>query len=216
VPTERTTVRRLADRGRYDRATADPILDEALVCHVGVEAEDGVVVLPMLFVRVGDELVLHGAPANALLRAISSGRPACCSVTLVDGLVLARSAFHHSVNYRSVVVFGAVRAVEDAAEKDAFLQALVEKVMPGRSAQARPPTPSELRATRLAAMAIDDFSVKLRTGGPREEDDDLGLPVWAGVLPCTVVNGEPLPEPDLPAGAVAPVLVDGRWRAGGA
>jgi nitroimidazol reductase NimA-like FMN-containing flavoprotein (pyridoxamine 5'-phosphate oxidase superfamily) len=212
VATDRTTVRRLPTRGHYDRATADPILDEALVCHVGVEADHGVVVLPTLFVRVADELVLHGAPANALLRGIASGRAGCCTVTLVDGLVMARSAFHHSVNYRSVVVFGPVREVDDPGEKLAFLLALVEKVMTGRTAEARPPSPSELRATRIVAMAIDDLSVKIRTGGPVDEEEDLGLPVWAGVLPFTVVQGDPVPDPALPDGAVPPVLVEGRWR----
>lgn len=216
MPTERTTVRRLAKRGHYDRATADPILDEALVCHVGVESELGVVVLPTLFVRVGDEIVLHGAPANAMLRGIAAGRPGCCTVTLVDGLVMARSAFHHSVNYRSVVVFGTVREVDDPDEKLDLLLTLVEKVMPGRSAEARPPTPSELRATQIVAMAIEDLSVKVRTGGPIDEEEDLELPVWAGVLPFSVVNGEPLPEPSLPEGARIPVLHQGRWHSASA
>lgn len=216
MPTERTTVRRLADRGRYDRGTADAILDEALVCHLGVQSDQGLVVLPTLFVRTGDEIVLHGAPANAMLRALASGADACCTVTIVDGLVMARSAFHHSINYRSVVVFGPVRQIDDPQEKLASLLALVEKVMPGRSHEARPPSPSELRATRLVAMGLAELSVKVRSGGPVDEVEDLGLPVWAGVLPQGIAHGAPQPEAGLPPGAVAPVLVDGRWRSSAA
>ena len=212
MPTPRTTVRRLADRGRYDRASADPVLDQGLVCHVGVDTGDGVVVLPTLFVRIADELFLHGAPANALLKALQAGRSGCCTVTLLDGLVMARSAFHHSVNYRAVVVYGPVRAVDDPREKAAVLDALVEKVMAGRSQEARPPTEGELRKTQVVAMGIEDFSVKVRTGGPIDEPEDLGLPVWAGVLPLTVVAGEPRPEPGLPDGAAPPVVAEGRWR----
>jgi uncharacterized protein len=211
LPTPRTTVRRLAERGRYDRKTADAILDEALVCHLAVEGDRGLVVLPTLFVRVGDELVMHGAPANALLKASVSGPDACCTVTLLDGLVMARSAFHHSVNYRSVVIFGRLRVVEEAGEKREALLALVEKVMRGRSKEARPPSDSELRATLAVAMPLDEFSVKVRAGSPVDDDEDLGLPVWAGVIPLSTVAGDPVPEVDLVEGAMAPVLRDGRW-----
>jgi nitroimidazol reductase NimA-like FMN-containing flavoprotein (pyridoxamine 5'-phosphate oxidase superfamily) len=213
VPTRRATVRRLPNRGAYDRETADAILDEALVCHLGVEADHGLVVLPTLFVRIGDELVLHGAPANAMLRALESGSTACCTVTLIDGLVMARSAFHHSVNYRSVVAFGAVRAVDDPDEKRASLMVLVEKVMRGRSEEARVPTDSELRATRVVSMALEEFSVKIRSGGPIDDAEDLDLPVWAGVLPLSTTYGEPIPEPGLPAGSDAPLFVGGKWVA---
>jgi nitroimidazol reductase NimA-like FMN-containing flavoprotein (pyridoxamine 5'-phosphate oxidase superfamily) len=215
VPTRRTTVRRLPNRGHYDRPTADAILDEALVCHLGVEGDLGLVVLPTLFVRIGDEIVLHGAPANATLRALESGSTACCTVTLVDGLVMARSAFHHSVNYRSVVAVGPVRAVDDPEEKRASLLALVEKVMRGRSQEARPPTDGELRATRVVSMALAEFSVKIRTGGPVDDAEDLDLPVWAGVIPISTTYGEPLAEPDLPAASVAPLFVAGEWVAAG-
>jgi uncharacterized protein len=215
VPTSRTTVRRLPNRGAYDRGTADAILDEALVCHLGVEADHGLVVLPTLFVRIGDEIVLHGAPANATLRALESGSTACCTVTLVDGLVMARSAFHHSVNYRSVVAFGPVRSVDDLDEKRASLLALVEKVMQGRSEEARIPTDFELRATRVVAMALAEFSVKSRTGGPIDDAADLDLPVWAGVLPFSTTYGEPIPEPGLPAGSEAPLFIGGKWVAAG-
>jgi nitroimidazol reductase NimA-like FMN-containing flavoprotein (pyridoxamine 5'-phosphate oxidase superfamily) len=209
--TDRTTVRRLAARGSNDRAVADAILDEALVCHLGVEGDHGLVVLPTLFVRVGDEIVLHGAPANAVLRALRSGSTACCTVTLVDGLVMARSAFHHSVNYRSVVVFGPVREVEEPEEKRAALLALVDKIMRGRSLEARPPTVAELRATLVVAMRLDELSAKVRTGGPVDDEADLGLPVWAGVIPLSVTAGEPVPEAGLAAGAGHPVLEAGRW-----
>jgi uncharacterized protein len=212
----RTKVRRRADRGRYDRATADPILDEALLCHVGVEADHGLVVLPTLFVRVGDEIVLHGAAGNAMLRALRGGGAGCCTVTILDGLVMARSAFHHSVNYRSVVVYGPLRAVEEPAEKRAVLGALVEKIMPGRSHEARPPTDEELRQTLVVAMRIEDFSVKVRTGGAIDEKEDLELPVWAGVLPMALVPGAPEPDPALAAGALPPALAAGRWRSGAA
>ena len=214
--TARTTVRRLAARGSNERAVADAILDEALVCHLGVEGDHGLVVLPTLFVRVGDEIVLHGAPANAMLKALRSGSTACCTVTLVDGLVMARSAFHHSVNYRSVVVFGPVREVDQPGEKRAAMLALVEKVMRGRSVEARPPTDSELRATLVVAMRLDELSAKVRTGGPIDDEEDLDLPVWAGVIPLSLVAGSPVPEPDVGAGASAPVAdTGGRWQSGG-
>jgi hypothetical protein len=137
-------------------------------------------------------------------------------VTLIDGLVMARSAFHHSVNYRAVVVYGGVRAVEEPAEKATVMDALVEKVMRGRSQEARPPSDGELRKTQVVAMGIDDFSVKVRTGGPVDEPEDLALPVWAGVLPLSVVAGEPRPEPGLPEGAAPPVVAGGKWRSAAA
>ncbi len=211
MATARTTVRRLAARGSNDRAVAEAILDAALVCHLGVESDHGLVVLPTLFARVGDEIVLHGAPANAMLRALRSGSTACCTVTIVDGLVMARSAFHHSVNYRSVVVFGSVREVDEPAEKRAVMLALVEKIMRGRSVEARPPNDSELRATLVVAMRLDELSAKVRTGGPIDEEEDLDLPVWAGVVPLSLVAGQPLAEADISAGARPPVASDGQW-----
>ena len=211
--TARTTVRRLAARGSNDRAIADAILDEALVCHVGVEADNGLVVLPTLFVRVGDELVLHGAPANALLRAMRDGGTLCCTVTLLDGLVMARSAFHHSVNYRSVVVFGRARELAPE-EKRAAVLALVDKVMPGRAREARPPSDSELRATLVVAVRLDELSTKVRTGPPLDDEEDLDLPVWAGVIPLRLLAGEPVAEARLGAGAHPPVDHDGRWWSG--
>ena len=176
-------VRRLAERGRYDRATIEAILDEGFVCHVGYAADAGPVVIPTAYARIGDRLYLHGAPANATLRHASSGVPVCVTVTLVDGLVLARSAFHHSINYRSVVVHGTGTEVTDEEEKRAALAAVVEHIVPGRGADARPPTSSELRATRVVRVPLDEASAKVRTGGPKDDPEDLDLPVWAGQVP---------------------------------
>ena len=202
-PSARATVRRLRERGRYDRETVEAILDEALVCHVGFVADGAPVVLPTLHVRVGDTLYLHGAAGNAMLRA-GAGRDVCVSVTLIDGLVLARSAFHHSVNYRSVVVFGRGREVTDEAEKVAALEALVDHVVPGRPAGVRGPNDVELRKTRLLALDLGEASAKVRTGPPKDDPGDLDSPWWAGVVPLRVVAGEPEPAPDLAPGIDVP------------
>jgi nitroimidazol reductase NimA-like FMN-containing flavoprotein (pyridoxamine 5'-phosphate oxidase superfamily) len=188
----RTSVRRLPARGRYDRATVDGILDEALVAHVGFVAEHGPVVLPITYGRVDDTLYLHGAVGNALLRSAAAGTPLCVTVTLLDGIVFARSAFHHSMNYRSVVVFGVGRAVTDPSEKEAALAAIVEHVAAGRSAETRPPSAAELTRTLVIALPLAEASAKVRTGPSVDDDEDLGLPVWAGVLPLALVAGEPV------------------------
>lgn len=195
--TDRSSVRRKADRGRYDRETVNAILDEALVCHVALAVDGRPWVVPTTFVRVGDHLYLHGAAGNFALRCLASGGETCITVTLLDGLVLARSAFHHSMNYRSVMLFGSTQPVTSDEEKQAALLALVDHMVPGRSAATRRPTPEELRATRVLRFGIDEGSAKLRTGGPIEEPADLGLPHWGGVVPVTLVRGDPLP--DLPA-----------------
>ena len=206
----RTTVRRLRERGVYDAATIEAILDEALICHVGVVVDGAPVVLPTVHARRGRTLYLHGARANAMLRA-ADGAEVCVTATLVDGLVLARSAFHHSVNYRSVVVRGRGRAVTDADEQRAAMEALVEHVAPGRSAETRGPTTSELRATLTLAVALDEASAKVRTGPPIDEPEDHALPHWAGELPLTTVAGPPRPDPALPADREVPATVRG-WR----
>ena len=198
-PSERTRVRRLADRASYEQATVYAILDEALLVHVGVVTESGPVVLPMAFGRVGDTLYLHGAVGNALLKA-SGDAEVCVTATLLDGLVLARSAFHHSMNYRSVVVRGQARAV-DGDEKLAALTAVVDHNLPGRWAAARPPSPSELRSTRVLALPLAEASAKVRTGPAVEDPDDLDLEVWAGVIPLSLVRAEP--EPDSGCGQAA-------------
>lgn len=191
MPTDRTTVRRRPQRGHYDRGTIDAILDEAIVCHVAVADDDGPVVLPTGFVRVGDELVLHGSAANHLLRLAADGRPVCITVKLLDGLVLARSAFRHSMNYRSVVAFGRARVL-DGEEKERALTAFVEHAVPGRAAEVRGPSPQELAATLVLAVPLDEASAKVRTGPPADEEADLALDVWAGVIPISVVRGEPV------------------------
>lgn len=190
MPTERATVRRHRERGAYDTETVHAILDEALVAHVGVVVDGAPVVLPTLHARIDDTLYLHGAVGNALLRAGSSGE-VCVTVTLLDGLVLAKSAFHHSVNYRSVVVYGAGRVVADDDEKRRALDALVDHVAPGRVGRTRPPSDSELRSTLVVAVPLDEASAKVRTGPPIEDADDLDLPHWSGVIPITTVRGEP-------------------------
>ena len=206
----RTTVRRLRERGRYDAETIERILDEALICHVGVVVDGAPVVLPTIHARRGQTLYLHGARGNALLRA-GDGGDVCVTATLVDGLVLARSAFHHSINYRSVVVRGPARAVTDVDEQRAALEAIVEHVAPGRSAETRPPSASELRATLVLAVGLDEASAKVRTGPPIDEPEDHALPHWAGVLPLAIVPGAPHPDPELPADHPVPPSVRG-WR----
>ncbi len=203
-PSARTTVRRLPERGSYDRAAAHAILDEALVAHVGVATDDGPVVIPMLFGRDGDRLLLHGSPASRLLRGGAKGTELCVTVTLIDGLVLARSAFHHSMNYRSVVVFGTAVPIADLAERRAALDVLVDHIVPGRLADARPPSERELKGTLVLALPLDECSVKVRSGPPIDDDEDMDLPVWAGVVPLTTVAGAPVPAADLRVAAPVP------------
>ena len=203
TPTARTTVRRLADRGHYERATVNAVLDEAYLAHVGFVVDGQPRVLPMTYGRDGDVLYLHGAVGNAMLRA-SGDAEVCVTVTLLDGLVLARSAFHHSMNYRSVVVLGVATKVVDDAEKRRAFDVIVDHVLPGRSAVARPSNESELRTTLVLRLPIEEASAKVREGGPIDDDADMDLPVWAGVVPLVLTPGpldhDPLQTiPDLPA-----------------
>ncbi|HEY7815718.1 MAG TPA: pyridoxamine 5'-phosphate oxidase family protein [Nakamurella sp.] len=207
APSPRTQLRRLPDRARYDPADIHAILDEGFVCHVGIQSGPSPVVIPTAYARVDDFLYLHGAPANAALRAAGSGQPVCVTVTLIDGLVFARSAFHHSINYRSVVIFGTAEDVTDLEEKRDSLVAVVEHIAPGRGADARPPTDSELRATRIIRIRIDEASAKVRTGGPADDPEDLDLPVWAGHLPLLPTAGQPVPAPDLRGDVAVPGYV---------
>ena len=194
-PTDRTRVRRKAERGRYDAATIRSILDEALVCHVGFAVDGRPWVVPTAFVVVDDHLYLHGAAGNFALRSLAAGTSdACVTVTLLDGLVLARSAFHHSMNYRSVVVFGRAEAVTDPDVKRRVLAALVDHMVPGRSADTRPPTDAELRSTLVVRVPLDEASAKVRTGPPIDDDRDLDLPHWAGEVPLSLVRREPLAD----------------------
>jgi nitroimidazol reductase NimA-like FMN-containing flavoprotein (pyridoxamine 5'-phosphate oxidase superfamily) len=199
IATARTTVRRRADRGSFDRALAYAILDEAYVAHVGFVVDGAPRVLPMTYGRVDDTLYLHGAVGNAMLRA-ANGADVCVTVTLLDGLVLARAAMHHSMNYRCVVLYGVGERVDDDAEKRRAFDAVVEQSVAGRSAIARPANDAELRKTFVLRLPIDEGSVKVRTGGPIDDPDDLVLPVWAGVVPLRVAAGEPIADDSSSAG----------------
>jgi uncharacterized protein len=196
VQTERTTLKRLPERGSHQRATIDAILDEALICHLGlVDGEGRPFVVPTIHARVGDHLYVHGSPASRALRnAGADGADACVTVTLLDGLVLARSAFHHSMNYRSVVVYGRATRVEDPAEKIAALEAVVEHVLAGRSAGCRAPDEKEMKGTLVLRLPLDEASAKVRTGGPLDDDEDMALPVWAGHVPLRLVADDPVPD----------------------
>jgi len=190
--TPHTTVRR-AERGSQDRGLAHAILDEAFVAHVGFVVEDQPFVVPMVYGRVDDTLYLHGAPGTRLVRTLASGAPVCITVTIVDALVLAKSQLHHSANYRSLVILGRATRV-GGAEAERALRAVVDHALPGRSGEARPPTEQELRRTAVLAVPIDEASVKVRTGGPVDDDDDLSLAVWSGIVPVLTVFGDPLPD----------------------
>lgn len=210
--TPRTTPTRIAQRVSYDRETVHAALDEALVCHVGFVDEGRPVVLPHLHARLGEVLYLHGSTgARAMRAARGDGLEVCVTVTLLDGLVLARSAFHHSLNYRSVVVHGTAAVVEDPTEKTAALAALVEAVAPGRTGDTRPPSRNELAATTVLRLDLHEVSVKVRSGPAADDPEDLGLPYWAGVLPLVTGPGTPQPNDDLPEGVVVPEHVTA-WK----
>jgi len=205
-PSPRAQVRRLPERGAYDRQTIYAILDEGLVCHVGFASEGQPYVIPMNYGRDGDRLFLHGSAASRLMRGLEAGSPACLTVTLLDGLVLARSAFHHSMNFRSVVLFGVATPVVDPEGKTAALRAISEHLLPGRWDSVRPPNARELAATTVLEVPLGEASAKVRTGPPRDDPEDLAMPVWAGVLPLALTPGEPVPD-GLGAGAEVPLHV---------
>jgi uncharacterized protein len=194
VPTARTTVKRHPERGAYDRATIDAILDEALICHVGFVADERPYVIPTIHARDGDTLYLHGSPASRMLRTIKEGVDVCVTATLLDGLVLARSVYNHSMNYRSVVVLGRAREVTDVDDKLHAMECVVEHIVPGRWAEARQPDAKEIKGTTILALPLDEASAKIRTGPPKDFDEDLELPVWAGVIPLDLRRGDPYPE----------------------
>lgn len=207
-----TSPTRNADRVSYDRAAVHAVLDEALVCHVGFVVDGRPVVLPQLHARVDDTLYLHGSTgARALRTARERGLDVCVTATLTDGLVLARSAFHHSINYRSVIAHGTATLVDDPAERTQALAALVEAVAPGRSAGTRGPSAKELAATAVLSLHLLEVSLKVRTGGPNDDPEDLGLQHWAGVLPLTTAAGLPEPAADLPPSTPVPAHVTD-WR----
>lgn len=196
LPGDRSRVRRRAARGRHDARFVHAVLDEARICHVGFVVDGQPIVLPTIHARIGERVYLHGAPASRMLRTLATGMPACVTVTLLDGLVLARSAFHHSMNYRSAVLFGTALAVTDEAEKRIALDALVDQVTPGRREQIRGPSDRELAATSVIRFEIEEASGKARTGPPVDEEADLEVRCWAGVVPLAMVAGPAEVAPD--------------------
>ncbi len=214
VKTDRTSISRHSERASYNRDEAFSILDEALVAHVGLDTGEGVMVIPMTYARIGDELILHGAVASRWLSSFEAGRDVCVSVTLLDGLVLARSAFSHSMNYRSLVAFGRATLVVDDDEKQRAFKALLDHLLPGRWDDSRQPNRKEVGATTVLKMRIDEASVKIRAGAPVDAEKDHDLDYWAGVIPLSLEAGVAIPDPGMPAGRPAPsYLAD--YRRGG-
>ena len=205
--TPRTTLKRLPKRGSHDREVIDRILDEAFICHVGFVVDGQPVVIPTGYARVDDALIIHGSQASRMLRHLGKGIEVCVTVTLIDGLVLARSAFHHSMNYRSVVIFGTASVVEDRDQKIAALLALSEHIIRDRWKDVREPNEAELLQTTVLSLPITEASAKIRTGPPLDDEEDYALAVWAGVLPLRLTTGEPVPDPKLPEDAELPDYV---------
>jgi uncharacterized protein len=201
---EKTRVRRLHERGYYDRETVHRILDAGFICHVGYLIDDQPYVTPTSYWREGERLYWHGSSASRMLRTVAKGIKVCLTVTHVDGLVIARSGFHHSINYRAVMAFGTAEKVEDDAHKLAALEAFVERLFPGRWATLRPVTPQELKATTVLSMPLDEVSAKIRVGPPKDDEEDYALPIWAGVLPLTLTPGVPEADPLNLAGLALP------------
>ncbi|WP_030544699.1 pyridoxamine 5'-phosphate oxidase family protein [Streptomyces albus] len=212
-PSERTTPTRARHRASYDREVVHAILDEGWVCHLGYIRDGAPVVLPTIYARVGERLYLHGSTGSRPLRATEesgTGLPVCVTVTHVDGLVLARSAFHHSVNYRSVVVHGTARSVLGEEERAAALDALVDQAVAGRSRDTRPPNAKELAATSVISVDLREVSAKIRTGGPNDDPEDLDLPHWSGVVPVSTTRGVPQPSADLAPSVAVPAYLTAR------
>lgn len=203
-PTPRTRINRLPNRGDYSRETIYSILDAAFLCHVGFVVDGQPYVIPTGYGRAGDKLYLHGSAASRMLRTLAGGVEVCVTVTLLDGIVLARSAFHHSMNYRSVVILGKALPVEGDPDKTAALRVIAENIVRGRWEHVRKPTKQELKATAVLALPIDEASAKIRSGPPLDEEEDYALKVWAGELPLAIKAGEPLPDPRLIAGTKVP------------
>ena len=204
TPTERTKVRRLPDRGRYDSESVYGILDEAFICHVGFVVDGQPYVIPTGFARVNDTLYIHGSAASRMLRTLADGVQVCVTVTLVDGIVMARSGFHSSMNYRSVVILGRATQVEERDEKLAALAAFSEQVMPGRWKNLRETTDAELKGTLVLRLPLEEVSAKVRTGPPKDDEADYALPLWAGVVPLKLTAGNPIDDPLLPKGIEPP------------
>lgn len=202
--TPRTTLKRLPQRGSYDREVINPILDEGFICHVGFAVDGRPFVIPTGYARVGDSLVIHGSQASRMLRALGQGIEVCVTITLIDGLVLARSAFNHSMNYRSVVVFGKARVVDDPDEKLAALRALSEHMIPGRWDDVRQPSQRELQSTTVLSLPLTEASAKVRTGPPIDDEEDYDLPTWAGVVPLVLIARAPVDDARLPENTEPP------------
>ena len=202
--TDRTKLKRLPKRGHFDRETVYAILDEGFICHVGFVVDGQPFVIPTGYGRVDDKLYIHGSQASRMLRTFSGGFDACVTVTIVDGLVLARSAFHHSMNYRSVLVFGRATLVDDPKEKYEALVALSEHIVRGRWPDVREPNEQEMTMTTVLCLQLEEASAKIRTGPPLDDEEDYGLPVWAGIIPLKLVAGEPIKDPRLPDGIDVP------------
>ena len=210
--TERTRVRRLPKRGHYDRDTINNILDEGFICHVGFVLDGQPYVIPTGYARIGDDLYIHGSSASRMLRSLAGGIDVCVTITLIDGLVLARSAFHHSMNYRSVVILGKASLVDDNDEKMEALEAFTEQVVPGRWADVRWPTELELKATSVLKLPIEEASAKIRTGGPIDDEEDYAMDVWAGVVPLQVAALEPVDDARLQQGIEPPAYAQNYHR----
>lgn len=207
TPTEKTTLKRLPKRGEYDRTAVYQILDEAFICHVGFVVDGQPYVIPTGYARIADTLYIHGSAASRMLRSIAEGIEVCVTVTLIDGLVLARSAFHHSMNYRSVVALGKANIVEDAQEKFAVLKAFTEHIIANRWDEVREPNEQEMKATMVLALPLVEVSAKIRTGPPIDDEEDYALPVWAGVLPLQTAISTPVRDELLPPGIEPPDYV---------
>ena len=202
--TARTALKRLPRRGSFDREEINKILDEGFICHVGFNVGGQPFVIPTGYARVGDSLIIHGSQASRMLRALEQGIEVCVTVTLLDGLVLARSAFHHSMNYRSVVVFGRATRIEDGAEKLAALRALSEHMISGRWDDVRGPNENEFRQTTVLSLPLNEASAKVRRGPPLDDEEDYNLPIWAGEIPLKINAGPPISDPRLPKDILPP------------
>ncbi len=205
--TELNKVKRIPDRAHYDKQTIYPIIDEALICHVGFTENDQPIVIPTLHARDGDTLILHGAKASRMMKHIGGGAPVSVGITLVEGIVFARSVFHHSINYRSVVIFGHGKLIEGDGEKMRALEILTEHIAKGRWYDARLPNQKELEATSVVRLGIESATAKIRSGGPKDDEEDYGLPVWAGVMPIATQYLSPLNDPALAPNIAAPEYV---------
>ncbi|NEU76574.1 pyridoxamine 5'-phosphate oxidase family protein [Hassallia byssoidea VB512170] len=212
TPTQRSQIKRVPQRGNYERQVIYQILDEGLICHLGFAIDNQPFVIPTAYGRVEDQLYIHGSPASRMLRSLITGIEVCLTVTLLDGLVMARSAFHHSMNYRSIVIFGTASVVKDAEEKLEALRAFTEHVVPGRWAEVRQPSRQELQGTLVLSLPLAEASAKIRTGAPLDDEIDYDLPVWAGVVPLQLVAGEAIADSRLQPGITPPTYIQNYTR----